>query len=1491
MTLKVKVRAIEHADTAWDLQPIAAIGSRITVVVDYWFEGDLAAGKFEVTHPGMDPKEFAVPARKPTGAWRPGGRATRSKDFTRVETMKCRVTMARVTTAPQPFTLVATEHCATEANDAVTMRVYADEGAMAAAMVLVRAWDGQSAPLTLARAGSVGSVSQHANTVRSYTRFYGQLFWKDPDGVERPFPKDMPVKLMLGEHPANAIDTTIGDDGKVTLEVIGYAEVIERKFLRMRFGAPTQNCVVCEAPGGTAAQVMGDAPAPTDPAGAYDRRFFSLPTQWTLREADWAVTADDGRWVAAKGHFLMTSEGRPASLGRKDAPVKLVLDPHWQYLKFEFFDRTYGHSAHDDERRTVPPMLLVADRSKPATATDFDEDVRSNWWLVADGATVQCVPWVLQRKPNGDSDARPSPDSILRFTNAPATCVLSSSATERRRVVATTDELKPGPERLRLYDLPTDWQSRNYYAELSRAPGEYGWYEDVAVKPTTPSKPLVFSLDDIVLTDEHLRRLAGWNHAERLAILAHTFDDTLPDCSAEGVYKRDAAATAPWYTTKPAAGAPEEIENYVVDHARWTRLIAAQGSLFDVFDKRTAPSAVFDPSYDVIGARAAVRWVDATQRLGTTTVWAKDVNGQWQADPTNAPGPGKLFHPSFPTRVDQPTFSIQPYYTQDYMTRFGKYLDVGSASNIGRFDMALLRCCGAAKVDGTPVEVAVNLWFHKISFNPAVAPKGMDIKAYQAAFVRNVSNRFNGADPKNTQKRAELLAKDPAKPIKVSVVTFMQVTPEAEAHYLITLTDSDKGARDWRSGQGTGETGNSAPRDSGTTNGFVNAHEHGHQSAFPDEYNERWDAASYGQASFFSTLPGDPYELDGRVKEFQEDNSPLMNGNHTLHNRYFWQAAEWVRLAAAVAMKVKLGETYADYWLPPYPTAQETKRHYAFWPLSPAKNDVALAARAPLTANRGKVDLYLYAVGADAFAVKTLPAREDPSGADPYDGILMVLLRLKVNAGGLRYQQDTDLKKLAETLALVVRRFDGPTPRKLNHVFCLKGTHGAGSPQEWKFKRCLVHFSPRLLISGVTELKTVAEWETDVGTFKNQTIWTDAKARLENYHAVEWGEPTKGAQLDTLIGPLAEPAFDIKGGFSVVHATTADITAALSTLAGLPADQVLDRFNAAQAVEDACNAWLQQGYTGVPNRTGAVTQLMARAKQGRDKLGALWFVRDLEAKAKDLKKRNTDQEATVTKVANVHAPHFTVNCKAGSPAKAEWDPLPLEGDLPTAAAWEALVPAAHRNGTVFSRLKGLLTGYKSKDRLDLAGRIKALGEIIGPATIATEPSPRGAWTDRGKPALAEIDRQLSVFESTDPANLDARQEAVVNAQSVAVVVDQLEHTDGTDVTAANLLIARTDATVLLIQFRRQVRAIEAHAAVFKAHLERWVTSTTVTLTGDSPADLEEMMLEAIPSMLGAYKAASKIDEKDVRALVSTLALDDLAVIDLLSDNAPMELPT
>ncbi|MBK8696348.1 MAG: hypothetical protein IPN17_29785 [Deltaproteobacteria bacterium] len=810
MTAHVTIESFRNPETDWRGRPLGRIGAAVTVVVKLWDYANLKGGRFSIKHPAMAPEgeEFEIPKRRATGDRKVlgvvGKHKTTPEDLSHEDTIDCVVHLTQACDGYEPFTLTALENCVTEPAPEATLRCVATQTLFDAARVIVRSGvrDNTEERYDVARAGNKGLPSTIGNTIRACVRLFATLRFKDPDGDERPFPKGTPVKVLLGDHPDHAIDAALGDDGKLSLEVIGHASVLSAKTLTLRLGADSKNRVICELPGDPKSQKRGSEPAETDPTGTRDARFFTLPREWSLREADWVVTDDDGRWVADPAHFKMTVNGRAASLGKVDAPVKLVLDPHWQFLKFEFFDRRYGHSDHADKPKTLPPMAIEGFRYKP-TSSSTKPDVRSNWWVVEGDDALQCVPWILQRNPNGTERKRPSGQTLLRFSLPPKTCVHSESATKRTRVIATDEQWKPGPTRLDFYDLPEAWNSRNYYARLSASPHEFGWYEQVASKPSSKAKPLTFSLDDIVLTDEGGKRIAAWTHDDRLAIFAHTFDDTLANTSKEGVYKPDDPGKTPWYSKKPASGAPEENENYVVDHPGWTRLIAAQGNLFDVFDRRTVASSPPDLDYDVIGARAAVCWVDTTKQIGAATMWEPDPSDpdyeQESAD--HRPSPGRYFKGAgTPAMSDHGSMAVQPYYSQDYMDRFGKYLDAGTTGSIGRFDMALLRCCGVAEVDGKPTELALNLWFHRLCFDATIAPVGMAIDAYQVAFVRNVLDRFNGLGAKNNQKRAELLPKDASKPLKVSVMTFMQVTPEAEAHFRIVLTDSSADARDWRSG-------------------------------------------------------------------------------------------------------------------------------------------------------------------------------------------------------------------------------------------------------------------------------------------------------------------------------------------------------------------------------------------------------------------------------------------------------------------------------------------------------------------------------------------------------------------------------------------------------------------------------------------------------------------------------------------------------------------
>lgn len=122
---------------------------------------------------------------------------------------------------------------------------------------------------------------------------------------------------------------------------------------------------------------------------------------------------------------------------------------------------------------------------------------------------MQCLPWIIQKKPDGAADAMPEKGSVLRFTQKADTWVVAESATKRETLVMTGElkkkhpgMAKPCADRLGNLRPPYGVEILWVYGWLSDTDGEKGWYKKIAAKPTTKAKPLVFSLDDIVLVEE-----------------------------------------------------------------------------------------------------------------------------------------------------------------------------------------------------------------------------------------------------------------------------------------------------------------------------------------------------------------------------------------------------------------------------------------------------------------------------------------------------------------------------------------------------------------------------------------------------------------------------------------------------------------------------------------------------------------------------------------------------------------------------------------------------------------------------------------------------------------------------------------------------------------------------------------------------------------------------------------------------------------------------
>jgi hypothetical protein len=476
--------------------------------------------------------------------------------------------------------------------------------------------------------------------------------------------------------------------------------------------------------------------------------------------------------------------------------------------------------------------------------------------------------------------------------------------------------------------------------------------------------------------------------------------------------------------------------------------VVAQGNLFDCFDQRTPDSNAAD---HVVGARAAVRWVDGTARFPgiTTSIWT---GAAWVPQPDGRPIPGRMLSPR-PTRTDRPFFSLQPFFEQQSYDRSGAY-NAGNQSGIGRFDIALLRCCD---VDGAD-EVAVNLHYHRGSFDFTVPPTA-PIPVFAHDLGQNVANRWSGDEPAAGISRSRALispqvtSPPAAVAIKVPVVWFVQTVPQARSHCHSTLKANGRANRG--SQRGDGESGVSDEKEmAGNQNWFTSAHEVGHLDGLPDEYNERWSGAhatawsaqghlgvSYGEISLRANLPGDPYEPDGRddLNPFGRPDAGMMNGNRRMRNRYFWHAAEWVRRVVNVPMRVGLqdpgGGNYPGYFLPPHATVDRT---YHQWPVN---------ARTGVTQGGGSYDLFLYALGEDHYS-KGIVAN------GPIDGILVAVAKLAlhlpthVNPG----TEHVNRQRIANVMAAAFRT-------RINGRWYVSGNFAGRS-----FRRCALHFVPQVVV-------------------------------------------------------------------------------------------------------------------------------------------------------------------------------------------------------------------------------------------------------------------------------------------------------------------------------------------------------------------------------------------------------------------------------------------
>ncbi len=824
---------------------------------------------------------------------------------------------------------------------------------------------------------------------------------------------------------------------------------------------------------------------------------FLLPGEFTTRMSVW-TSPNAPTWQATG--TLDRLDQADTALGAPAAPLKLLLDPKWQHLRFVYFDRVLGEAepvslpTERDGADLLPPVVEGWDTlTGPKDASDAPK-TRAFWPVgVADPKKAHlALPWIVQGTDDGTAAAsvpEPKATTALRLQRAEDHPFVHTAANGTRKLVNLTDANvrdKPSADRMRYYDLPKVWLSRGYFAWLEDAAGKHGPFEDVATRPTTKAKPLVFSLDDIVLTDAALAPLdpakpaadpLHWDPTWRITLFHASFDGSTGAVPANAGPAAAPPAGKP-QAPQPAARRfltgvglynPEMVAagnlgrlskvamavNYVADYPHWTRLVACNGNLYDVFNKRL-PLA----DAGVVGARAAVRWIDVTKPFAGFSMWRwDDGTNAWVAPATQDPVPGTGFFNAAgaearPARTDGPTtdpfFSIQPYFEQRHTVRYREKFNPANDEGTGRYDQVLLRCCG---LDGDQ-EVMTALCYFRLFWNFTVSPPTLPVSqiAYVEQFQTGVENRWNGKESGAGAMNPDptwLLPQQAADKLKARVVWVFQGLASAHSQFRMNVQAMPRANMGGLSGVGNMGLTNYTTETTvaGGVGWFTAAHEAGHGGSLPDEYNERWGAASYGLLSFHYNTPGDAFEPDGRTVQWESNDASMMCGNRRGRNRYAWHVAEWARGVTGKAFKVKLG-AFDDYKVPQH--AQATRTH-AHWPIAQQVEWQADAA-----AGRGKCTLYCYALGKDKYSQQIL-------AGGPYDGILMVTVNVQ-GKNMPRVPAPPTAMHVGNTRTLregLFEQLGAGVHAALNDKFYATGTIGG-----WTFTRCRIHFSPRFLDDG-----------------------------------------------------------------------------------------------------------------------------------------------------------------------------------------------------------------------------------------------------------------------------------------------------------------------------------------------------------------------------------------------------------------------------------------
>lgn len=760
-----------------------------------------------------------------------------------------------------------------------------------------------------------------------------RLVYRDPvdPSIERPFPKGFEVEAVCEDGTSRK--TRVRDDGLVRF-------VLERSKLSfiLDFNSTDQPYFANARPNSKATPENKLVSEEQHEASALEGfRMFKVPAVWSTTDTDWPVVESP---LFKEGRFSGI-DNPAATIGTPSSPVKMVLDPHWQILRYEYFDRFLSKTF------PVPPMFVQG--FQLSELAFGSPDTRSNW--TSDEGN-QCLPWILRDLKTPNKDCLVEVELVgQRFIEAKqdgSRRIVALSSTIGEPTVQPDLVDKPSAERLRFYDLPERWRSKGYFARLG---GSKDFFEKLADQATSNGKPLTFSLDDIVFANQTgliVTPIAWDPKTDRIATFSHKVHEGID----KGLFQPE--SNDPWLSQKPTTITDR---NYLVDHPDWTRFIIMRGRIFDTFNAR-----INDPQASALGARAASLTLDSTQGTGP---------------PSAAPS----------STFDAPFTSVEIGFDQNHPNR----------GSIGRGDFAIFRCCDRQGDD----EMAVQIHYYRLHFNFGSSPIRTTIEGerttkpptlsagQQDGFVRtgieNVHKRWNGPKGDFDRKNAELQPASGGPKLKTPVLWFAQAFPQPlsagtaalknnELQYFICIFEEVRGFMSSRRGLGAIDQTENKPTSSGSNKGrFTFAHELGHGDSLEDEYIESANNCSYFQPGYEDFIPGSPYS---------DDSNGMMEGNRIPRPRHYWHAAEWMRKRFTNEFLVRHDEFL--FRVPPH--AGGPQKTHVTDPWSEARNTGA---------NSGFCDLYLFRLGIEDFSFRVLNEGQGET-AGPFDGLISVEVRMRL---------------------------------------------------------------------------------------------------------------------------------------------------------------------------------------------------------------------------------------------------------------------------------------------------------------------------------------------------------------------------------------------------------------------------------------------------------------------------------------------------------------